>query len=287
MNGHMGVTGSEETSYVRRLGHALWDALDKRHVGLIAAGVAFYSMFAIFPGMAATIAIWGVFSDPHVVQSYLDAIHGLIPDAAFTLIATQLRALIDAHAAGWHWATLLPLGLALYSVHSAVSALISGLNAVQRRSHRVGIMRLIGSLALTVSLLILILAALAVVVAIPIILSIFSVGWAEALILRILPWAVLFFVVNVTLGLFYRFGATAGQERHDWVSAGSIVAALLWALVSFLFSLYLENFGSYNRVYGSIGAVIALLTWLYLSAYIVLFGAILNAELARLRAPAQ
>lgn len=262
---------------------AVWDALDNRHVGLIAAGVAFYSMFAIFPGMAATIALWGIFSDPSVVQNYLGAIQGLIPDAAFNLIATQLRALIAAHSSGWHWATVLPLSVALYSVHSAVSALISGLNAVQHRSHRAGVMRLIGSLALTIALLVVILVALATVVAIPIALSLVAFGPAEAMILRFLPWMVLFFVVNITLGLFYRFGATAEEKRHSWVSTGSIVAALLWATVSFAFSLYLENFSSYNRVYGSIGAVIALMSWLYLSAYIVLFGAVLNAELARMK----
>ncbi len=94
---------------------------------------------------------------------------------------------------------------------------------------------------------------------------------------------ILFVVVKATLGLFYRWGATNDGVRHGWVSTGSMVAALLWAAVSLAFSLYLENFGTYNRVYGSIGAVIALMMWLYLSAYIVLFGAVLNAEIARHR----
>lgn len=244
-------------------------------------------MFAIFPGMAATIALWGMFADPGVVQDYLAKVHGLIPDEAFRLIETQLRALIRAHATGWHWATILPLGVALYSVHSAVSALISSLNAVQVRRHRAGVKRVFGSLALTLALLVVILVALATVVAIPIVLQLFPIGTAESVILRVLPWAVLILVVNLTLGLFYRFGATVEVERHSWVSTGSIVAALLWALVSFAFSLYLENFGSYNRIYGSIGAVIALMTWLYLSAYIVLLGAVLNAELARFARRAQ
>lgn len=275
------TAGRPDSASVFQIVHAVWNALDDRHVGLIAAGVAFYSMFAIFPGMAATIALWGMFADPAVVQDYLAKVHGLIPDEAFRLIETQLRALILAHSTGWHWATILPLGVALYSVHSAVSALISSLNAVQVRRHRAGVKRIAGSLALTLALLVVILVALATVVAIPIVLQLFPIGTAEAVILRVLPWAVLIFVVNLTLGLFYRFGATVEIERHSWVSTGSIVAALLWALVSFAFSLYLENFGSYNRIYGSIGAVIALMSWLYLSAYIVLFGAVLNAELAR------
>lgn len=274
-------------SALGQLSYAIWDALYARHVGLIAAGVAFYSMFAIFPGMAATIALWGIFADPAVVETYLGGIRGVIPDAAYSLISTQLHALIAARSGGWHWATILSLALAIYSVHSAVSALMSGLNAVQDRRHRSGLMRPISSLAMTLALLGVILAALGVVVAVPIALSLVQIGPAEALVLRFLPWVILFMVVKVTLGLFYRFAGSGKDARHNWISTGSIVAALLWAMVSFAFSVYLENFGSYNRVYGSIGAVIALMMWLYLSAYIVLFGAILNAEILRIRQAAQ
>lgn len=267
----------------RQLAAAVWRALDERHLGLIAAGVAFYSIFAIFPGMAATIAIWGIFADPSAVSSYMAAIQGLIPDEAYRLIVGQLNGLIAAHAGGWHWAAILPIAIALYSVHSAVSALISGINAVQARRHRPSLMRVAGSVALTLSLLLLILAALALAVAVPLALKFLPLGPAEATILRFFPWIVLFLAVKVTLGLFYRWGATREGARPSWVSTGSLVAAFLWAAVSFAFSLYLENFGSYNRIYGSIGAVIALMMWLYLSAYIVLFGAVLNAEIARLR----
>jgi len=265
-----------------RLSLAIWSALYDRNVGLIAAGVAFYSMFAIFPGMAATIAIWGIFSDPSVVETYLEAIRGLIPEAAFNLISVQLHILVADHAGGWHWATILSLGVALYSVHSAVAALMSGLNAVQDHDPRTGMMRTFSSLAMTLALLGVILTALGVVVAVPVALSLVAFGPAEALVLRLLPWAILFFVVKMTLGMFYRFGGHGEGGRHNWISSGSVVAALLWAMVSFAFSIYLENFGSYNRIYGSIGAVIALMMWLYLSAYIVLLGAVLNAELKRL-----
>ncbi|MCY1126418.1 YihY/virulence factor BrkB family protein [Frigidibacter sp. RF13] len=267
----------------RHLAAAVWRALDERHLGLIAAGVAFYSIFAIFPGMAATIAIWGIFADPAVVSSYMEAIHGVIPDEAYSLIAGQLDGLISANASGWHWAAALPIVIAFYSVHSAVAALISGLNAVQARRHRPSLKRIFGSLALTLSLIVLILAALVLAVAVPVALSFVPLGSAGAIVLRFVPWIVLFIVVKVTLGLFYRWGATSEGARHSWVSTGSLVAAFLWAAVSFAFSLYLENFNSYNRVYGSIGAVIALMMWLYLSAYIVLFGAVLNAEIARLK----
>lgn len=272
-----------QLDYLRRLARDVWWALDERHLGLLAAGVAFYSMFAIFPGMAAMIAIWGLFADPAAVENMLGGIRTVIPDQAYGLLTTQLHTLIVRQPTTWQWATLLPLGLAMYSVHNAVLALISGLNAVEVRRHRSSLMRHIGSFLMTLALLAVILVALAIVVTLPIVLNLLEMGWAEALILRFLPWVVLFLVVKVALGLFYRFGPTFEGNRHGWVSVGSMVAAFLWAFVSFAFSLYLENFNSYNRVYGSIGAVIALMMWLYLSAYIVLLGAVLNAEIARSR----
>lgn len=271
----------------RQLVVAIWYALDERNLGLIAAGVAFYSMFAIFPGMAATIAIWGIFADPSVTRSYLDSVHGMIPAEAYALLAGQLEALIGAHTGHWTLATLVPLGIALYSVHNAVLALISGLNAVQDQPHRAGLMRYGASMALTCALLFLVIVALVLVVAVPIALNLIDLGPIKATILRFLPWLVLFLVVKATLGLLYRWGATPTGARRGWVSTGSLVAASLWATVSFAFSLYLENFGSYNRIYGSIGAVIALMMWLYLSTYIVLFGAVLNAELSRNGQPDQ
>lgn len=276
--------GSVPTQHVgRRLVVAIWQAVDDRHVGLIAAGVAFYSMFAIFPGIAATIALWGIFANPSVVEDSLSKIRQLIPADVYSILQTQVHSVVATHAGGWHWATVVPLVIALYSVHSAVSALISGLNAVQVRRHRQGATRLATSLGMTLALLCVILGALALVVAVPIALSLLDLGFIEAFVLRFLPWTALFLVVKATLGLFYRFGATSDGKRHNWVSTGSMVAAFLWALVSFAFSLYLENFGSYNRIYGSIGAVIALMMWLYLSAYIVLLGAILNTEIARIK----
>ena len=274
---------SWQSRKARILALAIWDALYDRHVGLIAAGVAFYATFAIFPGMAATISIWGFFADPVMVESYINNLQGIIPVEAAKLLADQLHSLIAAHGTGWRWTAVLPLALATYSVHNAVAALISGLTAVQGAPQRTRVMRIVGSTAMTIALLVLILAALAIVVAVPILMKLLALGPAEALVLRILPWAVLFTMVKLLLGFFYRFGPSGKDGRHNWVTTGSVVAAFLWALVSIAFSLYLENFGSYNRIYGSIGAVIALMMWLYLSAYIVLFGAVVNAELARLK----
>lgn len=269
-------------AYLLRLATAVWNAMDERNLGLIAAGVAFYTMFAIFPGMAATIAIWGFFADPAVMIDYLDQIHGVIPDAAYGVIEAELKMLLATTTSTLGWTTALSLAVALYSVHNAVAALVTGLNAIHARRHRPGLLRIAGSILLTLALIALMLLALSVVVITPILLNFLTLGPAEGFILLYLPWVVMFLVLMIVLGLFYRWGPNMEDGRHSWLTPGAVLAALLWAAASMAFSAYLANFGSYSRIYGSIGAVIALLMWLYISAYIVLFGAVLNAERERL-----
>lgn len=270
-----------DPKFMASLARSVWHASDDRHLGLIAAGVAFYTMLAIFPGMAATIAIWGFFADPVVMRDYLSQVRDLIPDAAYSIIQAQLNALLAANSSTLGWATAVSLAVALYSVHSGVSALITGLNAIHASRRRSGIMRLVGSVLLTFALMGLFLTALSTVVILPIALNFLPLGPLAGYILSILPWLVMFAVVLVVLGLFYRWGPNM-DDRHAWITPGAVLAALLWAAASMAFSVYLANFGAYNRVYGSIGAVIALLMWLYISAYIVLLGAAINAERARL-----
>lgn len=267
-----------------RLIEAVWRATDERHIGIIAAGVAFYGLFAVFPGMAAMIAIWGFFSDPSVIPNYMNAIHSLMPAVAYDVLETQLVTLLkaDSHALGW--ATALSLLIALYSIHAGVAALISALNAINGHRPHGGLRRFVGSVTMTAATLGLAVSALATVVVVPVALNVLDLGRAEGMILKILPWIVLVLVLLVFLGMVYRWGPNRDGVRFAWVTPGSLLAVALWAVASIAFSVYLGNFGSYNRIYGSIGAVIALLMWFYISAYIVLLGAVLNAEDSRLRA---
>ena len=265
----------------RELLHAVWVATGDRHLSLIAAGVAFYSMLAVFPGMAALIAFWSLFADPAVIDTYLAAIRDLIPPAVFSVIEGQLLALLNASGSTSGWTTAVSLSVALYSVHSGVDALVTGLHAAHDQKPRPILLRLLGTIALTVGLFALLFAALATVVVVPVVLSFVTLGPVEGWILTVLPWLVLIMAVMTALTAFYRFGPSTTDGRAAHVLPGAILAAVTWAGGSALFSLYLSYFANYNRVYGSIGAIIALLIWLYMSAYTVLFGAIVNAELSR------
>jgi membrane protein len=269
---------------LRKLLRAVWYATDERNLGLIAAGVAFYGMFSIFPAMVATIAIWGSFADPAVISSGLSAAHDFIPEQAYIVLETQLRTLMQANAGTHGWATAFSLLIALYSVRSGVGALITGLNAVHSRSHAPILWRILGSLAMTLALIALVLAALGTVVVVTAVMAYVEfLGPWEGLILSVLPFVVMTVVGMVALGLFYRYGPNQPEARHAWIPHGALLAAILWTLASAAFSIYLANFSSYNRIYGSIGAVIALLMWFYISAYIVLLGGVVNAEIARMR----
>lgn len=274
-----------KASVVRSLEIAgkVWQAMDDRNLGLIAAGVAFYSMLAVFPGMAATIAIWGFFADPNVMQGYLQLAREFMPAEAYAILEDQFSRLLAANVSTLGWTTAVSLAIGLYSAHSGVYALVTGLNAIHARAHREGIMRFVATVLLTLALIALILAALMTVVVVPTIVAFVPLGRMAGVIITLLPQAALFVVVLTVLGMFYRWAPNLPGERHGWFTPGAFVAASLWAITSIAFSLYLANFGTYNRIYGSIGAVIALLMWFYLSAYIVLFGGVLNAELARMR----
>lgn len=264
---------------------AVWLRVGDGHFGLIAAGVAFYAMFAVFPGLAAAVALWGLFADPVVISDYLAVAERFLPPEARTLIHNQVMGLIEAPKAALGWTTALSLGIALYSARAGVSALIQGLDVVHRSRPRGFLWGWLVDFVLTAALIGSLFVALVTVVVVPILLSYVQFGTFEAWLTHVLPWGAMFLLVLTCLSILYRFGPNVpGGFRSPWISVGVLVAALAWAGVSIGFSVYLSNFNSYNAIYGSIGAVIILMMWLYLSVWSVLLGGAINAELdARLR----
>ena len=250
------------------------------HFGLIAAGVAFYAMFAVFPGLAAVVAIWGLMADPQVIQGYLVVAERFLPPEAGELVHDQVMGLLNAPATTLGWATFLSLLIALYSARAGVSALIQGLDVVHRARPRGWLWGYAVDFMLTMALIGALMVALATAVIVPILLSYFPNGTVSAWLTKILPWVVMFLAVLTCLSILYRFGPNVpGGFKSGWISVGVLFAALAWAAVSFGFSIYLSNFNSYNRIYGSIGAVIILMMWLYLSVWAILVGGAINAEL--------
>ena len=264
---------------------AVWLRVGNGHFGLVAAGVAFFAMFAVFPGLAAAIAVWGMFADPRVIQGYLSIAERFLPPEARTLVHDQVMGLITAPRTTLQWTTILSLLIALYSARAGVSALVQGLDVVHRSKPRGWLWSWAVDFVLTGALIGALFVALVTVVVVPILLNFVQFGTFEAWLTKVLPWGAMFLLVVTCLSILYRFGPNVpGGFRSPWISVGVLVSAAAWAGVSIGFSVYLSNFNSYNVFYGSIGAVIILMMWLYLSVWSVLLGGAINAELdARMR----
>ena len=259
---------------------AVIERMTDGHFGLVAAGVAFYAMFAVFPGLAAVVAIWGIMADPVVIAGYLQVAERVLPPDANTLIHDQVMGLVNAPRTTLGWATLLSLVVALYSARNGVSALVQGLDVVHRAVPRSWLGGMARDFVLTLALIAALIATLATIVIVPVMLSWIPLDSIAPRLTRFLPWAAMLLLVLICLSILYRYGPNVPRaERSRWFSGGVLFATLAWAGVSMGFSLYLENFNSYNRIYGSIGAAVILMMWLYLSVWAILAGGAINAEL--------
>ncbi len=257
---------------------AVWTVAGEKHLGLIAAGVAFFGMFGIFPGIAALIAIFGLMADPVVISEQLALMEGIIPPDAYNLLYGQVTGLVNARTETLGWATFVSITLALWSCRAGVGALIGGLNAIAGQRQRNGIWQVAVAFMLTIALVALGIIATIMVIILPIVLAFFPLATSTVWLLEGARWLIALAVLIMALSLLYRFGPARIGSRGRWLTVGAFVVVVLWVAASMGLSYYLTNFASYNEVYGSIGAVIGLLLWLYVSAYLILLGAALNVQ---------
>lgn len=263
---------------ILKVGWQAWVLAGQRHLGLISAGVAFFAVLAIFPALAAVVAIWGLFADPHVVAANLDGLAQFLPPDAFDILNAQVTGLVGAGAGRLGWTTALSLGAALWSARAGMAALVQGINAAFGQESRSGVRHQAVALALTLAMVAAALAALAAGIVVPLVLQFLPLGPYEAGLVRLARWLIAPLVTVLGVGVVYRYGpAGRAGRRPPLLSWGLLVAVVLWLAASEGFSIYLANFGTYNKVYGAIGAVAALLMWFYLSAWAVLMGAAVNA----------
>lgn len=249
------------------------------HLGLLAAGVAFYGLLSLFPGITAAVAIVGLVLDPSVILQNSQSLAALLPESAREIVMGQLREVTGADSASLSFAALFAVLLALYSASKAVASLISGLNVVYEEDEDRGFITLtLLKMGMTLGLIGGLLLGVIVVAALPAIASWFGAAFLSDLIMY-LRWPVLFVIAGAGIACLYRYGPDRRAAKWRWLTPGAGLACLLWVAGSFGFSLYVQSFGTYNETFGALGGVIVLLTWLWLSAFIVLLGALLDAEL--------
>ena len=258
---------------------ALASEIADKNVSLIAAGVAFFALLSLFPGLAAMVAIWGLFSDPVSVNDQLAIVQPLVPGDVYQLIEQQLTAIASAQSETLGWAGLLSLLIALWTARAGVGSMMMGLNTIYGESNRPSLHHYATSLGLTAALTFVGIISLAAIVVAPVILALVPFEAGTEQVIGALRWIVLFAVLLLGAGLLYRFGPNRRKARLGWVTPGALASVVLWVAVSIAFSAYISAFDSYNRTYGSLGAVAAMMIWLYLSCFLLLLGASLNAQL--------
>jgi membrane protein len=269
--------------------HGVWRRVTASEIGLIAAGIGFFGFLAIFPALAAVITIWGFAADPTVVRTQLDLAQDYLPKEAFDLLNGQVQRILSTSSSSLGLTTLLSTLFALWSARAGVGALISGLNAIHGLPNRGGLRHVIRAFALTLVLVGLVLSGMTLAVVVPLVLGFLPLGQATVFALGAANFLLGMMLVIASITLAYRLGPNrmAGDKAHRKVLPGLVMSVVLWVVVSRGLVFYLSNFANYNQVYGSIGAVVALLMWFYLSAFVVLLGAALNAEIEgqRIRTP--
>lgn len=264
---------------------ATFKQIGANNLGLVAAGVAFYAMLSIFPALAALIALLSLIADPVVVVAQLENMRGLMPDDVYDILNSQIVGLVNTSSDRLGWAGLLSVLVALWSTRAGVGAIMQGLNAVHETQGRATFRHYIRALLLTVCLVTVGIVALMTVVVAPVVLAFLPLGPLASFAAEALRWSVAITVIFAGIGLLYRFGPNRSGIKMGWITPGAVLAVVSWAALSVSFSYYVSQFGNYNEVYGSIGAVIAMLVWLWISTFLVLIGAALNAELERWQSP--
>ncbi|WP_247431468.1 YihY/virulence factor BrkB family protein [Bradyrhizobium sp. 44] len=246
----------------------------------LAAGMTYYSLLAIFPAVAALIAIYGLFSDPSTISKHLDDVAGFIPGGAVDVAREQLTRVATKGNRSLGFAFATGLVISLWSANAAMKSLFDTLNIVYGEQEKRGFFKLNAiSLGFTVGGIVFVIAALGGVVVVPVVLQYLGLSDAADLLIRIGRWPALFVALALALSCIYRFGPSRDAPRWTWITWGGAAATLLWLAASGLFSYYAANFGTFNQTYGSLGAVIGFMTWLWISAIVILLGAELNAEM--------
>jgi membrane protein len=267
-----------------------WFAILKRvkaevkddNVPLLAAGVAFYAMLAIFPAIIALVTVYGMVADPAQVESQVSEFAKSLPSGADQLLTEQLKSVTSAGRQSLSIGLAVSLLAVLWSASGGVQGLVKGLNLVYDEKETRGFIKLRGlSLLLTIGAIVVAVVALALITVFPGVIDNFGLGQAVQLAASIVRWVVLALLVLVAIAVLYRYAPDRANPRWRWVSWGAVVALVLWLLGSIGFSWYVDNFGKYNQTYGALAAVIILLLWLFLSAFAVLLGAELDAEIER------
>jgi membrane protein len=252
----------------------------------VAAGVVFYALLAIFPTITAFVSFYGLFASYSTIGDHLFLLSYVLPGGALGIVQDQIARIVTDNDGKLSVAFAVGLCIALWSANAGIKAMIDALNVIEKAKERRSFLRLNAlSLGFTVGAIAFLLVAVGAVVAFPLVMSTFGLGAATSTATWLVRWPVMLVVVMIALSVLYRFGPSHDKARWRWFTPGIVFAALAWLAGSAGLSFYLSNFADYNATYGSLGAAIGLMMWMWLTTIVVLVGAELDSEIDKMTPP--
>jgi membrane protein len=259
-----------------------YQRIDEDRLLATSAGVVFFGLLAIFPAITALVSFYGLFANPSTISANLQTLAMMLPEGTFQIIEDQVGRVVSKGNTALGATFLFGLVLAIWSANAGVKSVIDALNvAYEEREQRSFIRLNLMSLAFTVGGIAALLLMVGAVVAFPLALNHLGLAPESKLIVALARWPLLFIVLLIALAILYRVAPSRDAPRWEWLSIGAVTADVLWISGSALLSWYLSEFANYNATYGSLGAAIGLMMWMWMSAIVIMFGAELNSEIER------
>jgi membrane protein len=256
-----------------------WAENNADNMPIIGAGVAFFGFLAIFPALIAAISLYGLVASPEQVTQQIESLSDQLPESARTLIADQLTSITENSGGALTVSLIISILGALWSASGGVGNLIKAVNIAYDEAETRNFIKLrLLSLALTLGAIVFVLITIALVAVVPVVLNALPLGIVGTILAQVIRWVLLLGVMAGALSVLYRVAPDRDAPKFRWVTLGSVVVTVIWAVISLLFSFYVDNFGSYDKTYGAIAGVIVLMLWLQLTCFLVLLGAEINAE---------
>ena len=263
-----------------------YSEVNKDRVQAVAGGVTFYGLLSLFPAITVLVSLYGLFADPATISQHLAMLSGFLPEGALAIIGEQVTRIAGAEGAKLGLAAIVGLLVALWSANSAMKAMMDALNIAYDTEEKRGFLRLNAvSLGFTIGSIVGLIVMIAVIAVVPAVLALFNLGAVGDVLLWAGRWPAILVLIGAALAVLYQWGPSRPDVGWRWITPGSILASLSLVAFSMLFSWYAANFANYNGTYGSLGAVIGFLIWMWLSTTIVLVGAELNAEVENVERP--
>lgn len=260
----------------------VYGEVSKDRVTSVSAGVTFFGLLALFPALTALVSIYGLLFDAGSVVGHIEMLRGVIPEGALGIIRDQVVSIVEASGGALGIAAVVGILTALYSANGGMKALIEALNIAWFEKEKRGFIKLnLVSLALTLGAIVLVIGMLALTAIVPPLLTTLNIGGLAEGLINVLRWPLMAAGLTVALAVLYRWGPSKDDPQWQWITPGALFATAGLIIASALFSWYAANFANYNETYGSLGAVIGLMMWLWIACVVVMMGAEINSEVER------